>query len=71
MKVHNGPVRRPWVLLAGAVVLIAAHATILRYVLAHTTLSTAVISSVLVLVVIKHLGLLASLFAVFRRRSRH
>ncbi len=62
--------RHPWMLLVGAVVLIAAHATILRYVLPHTTLSVAVVSIVTVVVVVKHLGLLGSLFALLRRQSR-
>jgi hypothetical protein len=54
------------VLLAGAVALIALHATILRYVLPHASLSAAVVSGVIILLVIKHLGLLGSLFALFR-----
>ena len=62
--------RRPWVLLVGAVALVAAHVTILRYVLTHAAVSAAVVSGVVVLVVIKHLGLLGSLFALFRRKSR-
>jgi hypothetical protein len=62
---------RPWMLPVGAAALIAAHATILRHVLPHVALSAAVVSGVIVLVVIKHLGLLGSLFALFRRQSRH
>ena len=60
-----------WMLAGGAVALIAAHATILRYVLPHAALSAVVVSGVIILVVIKHLGLLGSLFALFRRQSRH
>jgi hypothetical protein len=71
MKGRSLRFRRPWLLLVGAVALIAAHATILRYVLPHAALSTAVVSGVIILVVIKHLGLLGSLFALFRRQSRH
>jgi len=63
--------RHPWMLLVGTVALIAAHATILRYVLAHTALSAAVASGVIIVVVIKHVGLLGSVFAFFRRQSRH
>jgi hypothetical protein len=48
----------------------AAHATILRYLLPHAALSAAVVSGVVIFVVIKHLGLLGSLFALFRRQSR-
>jgi len=63
--------RRPWMLLAGAVALIAAHVTILRHVLPHTAMSAAIVSGVILVVVIKHLGLPGSLFALFRRQSRH
>jgi len=55
----------------GAVALIAAHAIILRYVLPHAALSAAVVTGVIILVVIKHLSLFGSLFARFRRQSRH
>jgi hypothetical protein len=71
MKGHSRLLTRSWTLPAGAVALIAAHATILRYVLPHAALSAAVVSGVVILVVIKHLGLLGSLFALFRRQSRH
>ncbi len=63
--------RRPWMPPVGAVALIAAHATILRYVLPHTALSAAVVSGVIIVVVIKHIGLFGSLFALFRPQSRH
>jgi len=43
-------------LLVGAVVLIAAYATILRYVVRHAVVSAAVVSGVIILVVIKHPG---------------
>jgi membrane protein YdbS with pleckstrin-like domain len=62
--------RRPWMLPVAAVALIAVHATILRYVLHHIALSAAVVASVIVIVLITHLGLLGSLLALFRRRSR-
>ncbi len=71
MKGHNRWFKRPWVLLVGAVALIAVHATILRYVLAHAILSAAAVSGVIIVVVIKHVGLLGSLVALFRRPSRH
>jgi hypothetical protein len=71
MKGPNRWFKRPGVLVVGAIALIAAHATILRYVLAHAALSAAVVSGVIILVVIKHLGLLGSLVALFRRQSRH
>jgi hypothetical protein len=58
-----------WMVLVGAAVLIAGHGTILYYVSSHTALS-AVVSGVIVLVVVKHLGLLGPLYALFRDRSR-
>ena len=70
MKGHTRPFKRRWVVLIGALALIAAHATILRYVWQHTVMSAAVVSGVIILVVIKHLGLLGSLFALLRRHSR-
>jgi hypothetical protein len=58
-------------LLVGAVVLIAGHALVLRYALPHQGLSSTLVAGVMILVVIKHLGLLSPLYARFRRRSRH
>lgn len=54
----------------GAVVLTAGHGIALHYLLSHAALSAAVASGVMILVVVKHLGLLGSLYALFRRRSR-
>jgi hypothetical protein len=48
---------------------LAAHSAFLYYVLSHTALSVVVISGVLVLIVLKHLGWLGPLYALFRRRS--
>jgi hypothetical protein len=70
MKDHSRvPMRL--ILLVGAVVLIAGHGIILYYVSSHTALSAVVVSGVILLVVIKHLGLLRPLYALFRRRSGH
>jgi membrane protein YdbS with pleckstrin-like domain len=70
MTGHNRMLTRSWLLLAAAVVLIASHAMILRYVLQHKSLSGAVIAGVIILVLMTHLGLLSRLYALFRRRSR-
>jgi hypothetical protein len=56
-------------LAVGAVVLIAGHGFVYRA-LSHTTLPVVVVSGVIVLIAIKHLGLLGLLYARFRRRSR-
>jgi hypothetical protein len=70
MTGHRRLLTRPWILLVAVAILIAGHGIVLYYVSAHTALSAAVLSSVIILVVIKHLGLLAPLFVLFRRRSR-
>jgi hypothetical protein len=71
MKGHDQPRVRPWMLLVpvGGVVL-ATHSVVLYYALSHTALSAAVLSGVIALIVIKHVGLLGPLYALFRRRPR-
>jgi alkylhydroperoxidase family enzyme len=71
MKAHGRPRMRPWILLAGLIVLVAGHSVVLYYVRSYTALSAAVLSGVIILVVIKHLGLLDPVYASFRRRSPH
>jgi hypothetical protein len=68
MMGHRGLLTRPWILLITVAILIAGHGIVLYYVSSHTTLSAAVLTSVIILVVIKHLGLLGALFALFRHR---
>ena len=74
MKGHGRVPRRPWTLPVAAVVLLAGP-IVLYYVLSQTALSAAVVSGVIILMVLKHLGLLAvllgPLYALFRRRSPH
>jgi hypothetical protein len=57
-------------MLLGGVALIAGHGTILLIGRSHTAMSAAVVSGVIILVAIKHLGLRGPLYALFRRRSR-
>lgn len=57
-------------LLAGAVLLIAGHGFILYYISSHIALSATAVSGVVILMVLKHLGMLGPLYALFRRRSR-
>lgn len=61
---------RPWLLLPLAAVLIVSHALILRYALQHKSLSATILTGIVILVVMTHLGLLSRLYAIFRRRSR-
>jgi hypothetical protein len=68
----KGPSRlysRHWAVAVVGVILIAAHG-LAFYFLQHLALSTTVVSGVIILVVIKHLGLLGSSVAFFRRRFR-
>jgi len=61
---------RTWMLAVGVIVLIAGHGIILYYFASHVTLSAAVVSGAIILMVIKHLGALGSVYALFRRRTR-
>lgn len=69
MRGHGLLRGRIWMLLATAVVLVAGHGVILYYFSAHLTLSSAVVAGVIVVVVIKHVGLLGLLYGLLRRRS--
>lgn len=69
MKGHNHPRMRRWMLLVPVGVIgLLAHSVTLYYVLSHGALSATVTSGVIVLIVIKHLGLLGPLYARFRGR---
>jgi len=70
MTGHNRTLTRRWLLLALAIVLIASHALVLRLALQHKSLGASVVAGVMFLVVMKHLGMLGRLYALFRRRSR-
>jgi hypothetical protein len=69
MKGHSGLLSRPWMLPVAVVALIAGH-VIVYYTLRHTVLSAAVVSGVIILVAIKHLGLLSPFYSWFRRSRR-
>jgi hypothetical protein len=71
MKGHSRLRAHAWLLLVGVIVLIAGHGIILYYFASHVTLSAAVASGVITLVVIKHLGLLGPVYALFRRAKRN
>ena len=59
--------RRVWILLL-VVVVLAGHGVLLYYGWSHVTLSAAVLSGIIILLLIKHLGLLGPVYALFRRR---
>ena len=71
MKEHSRRLTRPWILLVAGVALIASHTLVLRFALPHKALSTAVVAGVIIIVLIIHLGLLSSVYTLFRRRSRN
>jgi hypothetical protein len=54
------------ILLAAVGLFVAAHGAILYYVSSHATVSIAAVA--VILLVVKHLGILGPLFAWFRRR---
>ncbi len=56
--------------VAAIAVLAAVHGGILYYVWSHARLSLAVVSGVVLLMVIKHVGLLGPLFVLLRRWFR-
>jgi hypothetical protein len=71
MKGPNHSRMRPWMLLVPVgVIVLVAHSVVFYYALSHAALSAAVVSGVIVFIVIKHLGLLGPLYALFRRRLK-
>jgi hypothetical protein len=53
------------------VVLLAGHGVILYFISSHWMATSAVLSGVIILLAVKHLGLLGSVYALFRRRRSH
>ena len=71
MEPMKGHMRgRIWLALAIAVVLVVGHGVILYYFSSHLALSAAAVFGVVVVLMIKHRGLLGSLYAVLGRRSQ-
>jgi membrane protein YdbS with pleckstrin-like domain len=69
-KGHGQLFRRGWILPAAIIALIAVHGIVLQYVMSHLALSTAAIAGVIVVVAIKHIGLLGPAYAWLRRYFR-
>ena len=61
---------RIFLLVAGVVALTIAHGMILYYASSYAALSAAVVSSVIVLIAINHLGIFGALYARLRRSPR-
>lgn len=75
MMEHNRLLKRSWILPVGAVALVVGHVILFYFVkqaASRTLVSGAVISALVLLIIAKHLGLLAALlrplYNVFRRR---
>ena len=62
---------RHWMLLVGIGLLVVLHLWGLRYLLSHARLSSTVLAGALILIAIKHLGLLGPVYALFRRCNRN
>ena len=69
MKVQSGLLSRPRLLLLGVVVLVAGHVFFFNR-LWHAGVSLPVLSGLVLLLIVKHLGALGPLYAFFRRRFR-
>jgi len=70
MRGHSRLQGRVWMLMVGVIILIAGHSIVLYYFSSHVALSATVVLGVIALVVIKHLGLLGPMYALFQRRAR-
>jgi membrane protein YdbS with pleckstrin-like domain len=71
MKRNDHPRMRRWMLMVPVgVIMLVAHSVVLYYGLSHKALSATVVSGLIVLIVIKHLGLLGPLYALFHHRPR-
>ena len=64
-------ITRHWILLVGIGLLVVLHLWGLRYLLLHARLSSTVLAGALILIAIKHWGLLGSVYTLLRRRSRN
>lgn len=62
--------KRVWITLVGLAILFAAHGVILYYVSSHLAASSAVIAAIIAIVLLKHLGLLGTLYAMLRKARR-
>ena len=58
---------RIWILALLAVLLVVGHGIVLYYASSHLALSAGLVSGVVLLIVVKHLGLLGPAYALFRR----
>ncbi len=69
MRPHGRVLTRRWMVAVAAVLLIAGHALLYRA-LSNMTLPLVVVSGLIILMAIKHFGLVGLLYTRLRRRSR-
>lgn len=67
MRTHGRGLPGFWI-VTSVVALVAGHGIILYYGSSHLALSATAVSSVAILLIVKHLGLLGSLYGRLRRR---
>jgi hypothetical protein len=70
MKGHSRLLTLRWLPPLGIAVLIAGHVILFNR-LRHARVSLAVLAALALLLIAKHLGVLGTLYTLFRRRSRH
>jgi membrane protein YdbS with pleckstrin-like domain len=71
MKMPTRESKHAFLLAIVAIALMAGHGVVLYYVSSHVAASAAIVSGMVLLVVVKHLGLIGALHAWWRRRLRH
>lgn len=69
MKADSRLITHPLLLVVGGVALIAGHVVFFNR-LWHAGVSLAVVSGLLLVMIVKHLGVFGSLYGLFRRRSQ-
>ena len=69
MKGYSRLIPHPLLLVLGGVALIAGHVVFFNR-LRRARLSLAVVSGLLLVMIVKHLGVFGSLYGLFRRRSQ-
>ena len=69
MNVHHRFSARSWILAGLLVVLLSAHGFLFFYFARHRVLSTALLSGLALLILVKHVGAFSSMYALLRRRS--
>lgn len=67
IKEHNRSLVRISLLLIAALTLVAGHGFVLYGLSSHSMLSAVAVSGLVIVVLIKHLGLLGSIYALIRR----